>query len=365
MSNVLVLGAGKIGFAVAKMLIGSGDYQVTLSDAVAAGAELAEKHSIPYLDLDVTDAEALGQALSGRDAVVSALPYYLDIIVAEAAAAAGVHYFDPTEDVETARRIRTISETADTVFVPQCGLAPGFIAIVAHHLVGKFDQPHDVKLRVGALPKYPDNALKYNLTWSTDGLINEYCNSCEAIYQGERREVLPLEGLEHFSLDGARYEAFSTSGGIGSLCETLDGKIQNLNYKTVRYPGHRDMIKMLADDLNLCARRDVFKDVIEHGIPFTDQDVVIIFVTVTGMRDGSLTQETYATKIYGSSGDGETSEGGKWSAIQLTTASAICAMVDLQRGGKLPSSGFVKQEDVNFEDFIANRFGRVYAKKQS
>ena len=238
-----------------------------------------------------------------------------------------------------------------------CGLAPGFIAIVASYLVGKFDQPHDVKLRVGALPQYPDNALKYNLTWSTDGLINEYCNPCEAIYQGERREVLPLEGLEHFSLDGARYEAFSTSGGIGSLCETLDGKVQNLNYKTVRYPGHRDMVKMLADDLNLCARRDVFKDVIEHGIPFTKQDVVIIFVTVTGLRGGILTQESYATKIYGSAGD----NGGEWSAIQLTTASAICAMVDLHQGGKLPSSGFVKQEDVNFEDFTANRFGKVYA----
>jgi len=165
--------------------------------------------------------------------------------------------------------------------------------------------------------------------------------------------------LEHFSLDGVRYEAFSTSGGIGSLCETLEGQVENLNYKTVRYPGHRDMIKMLADDLNLCARRDVFKDVIEHGIPLTEQDVVIIFVTVRGRRNDELMQESYAKKIYAEESD-STSLAGPWSAIQLTTATAICAVVDLHNNGKLENKGFVKQEDIDFEDFISNRFGKVY-----
>lgn len=352
-TNLLVLGAGKIGRAAAEMLAGTGDYRVTLADS----HKPEEGHrEITRLHLDVTDDKALAGALKGRDGVISALPYFLDLRIARFAREAGVHYFDPTEDVRTAREIRALAEAGgDTVFIPQCGLAPGFIAIVAHHLVDRFEKPRDVKLRVGALPQFPDNALRYNLTWSTEGLINEYCNTCEVIHEGTRREVPPLEGLEHLSLDGVNYEAFATSGGIGSLCESLAGRVNNLNYKTVRYPGHRDMVKMLAVDLNLCARRDVFKDVIENGIPLTQQDVVVIFVTVTGLKAGKLTQESYAKKIY------DDTEGAGWSAIQLTTASAICAMVDLHREGALPQSGFVRQEETDFQAFIANRFGRVFA----
>ena len=91
--------------------------------------------------------------------------------------------------------------------MPQCGLAPGFISIVANDLVQRFDAVETVRMRVGALPQFPTDALKYNLTWSTDGLINEYCNPCEVIHEGRQIEVLPLEGLEHFSLDGDRYES--------------------------------------------------------------------------------------------------------------------------------------------------------------
>ena len=141
-------------------------------------------------------------------------------------------------------------------------------------------------MRVGALPKFPSNELKYNLTWSTDGLINEYCNECEAIHEGERVEARALDGYEHFSLDGIAYEAFNTSGGLGTLCETFDGKVRNLDYKTVRYPGHRDLIRMLARDLRLCERRELFLEVLENAVPATTQDVVLVFVTVTGERGG-------------------------------------------------------------------------------
>ncbi|MBT3992007.1 MAG: NAD(P)H-binding protein [Rhodospirillaceae bacterium] len=353
-TKVLILGAGKIGTTVGEMLRETEDYDVQFADAHEKSFASSQHNNLNPILLDVTDEKALRKGLEGQDAVISTLPYYLDLQVAQAAADVGVNYFDPTEDVITARKIREMAAGASSAFVPQCGLAPGFIAIVAHHLVNLYEEPLDVKMRVGALPQYPDNALKYNLTWSLDGLINEYCNPCEVIHEGERREVLPLESLEEISLDGVRYEAFSTSGGIGSLCESLDGRVRNLNYKTIRYPGHRDMIKLLANDLNLCSRRDVFKDVIEYGVPLTEQDVVVIFVTVKGNKDGKLHQESYAKKIYGR-------EDGRWSAIQLTTATALCAVVDLHREGKIPRSGFVKQEDIDFEDFISNRFGKVYA----
>jgi saccharopine dehydrogenase-like NADP-dependent oxidoreductase len=352
MGRVLVLGAGKIGVAVAGMLAGSGDYAVTLADADGAALDTRRPPGVAGAVVDVTDGNALAAALAGVDAVVAALPFFLDLRVAEAARVVGISYFDLTEDVATARRIRALAEGADAAFVPQCGLAPGFIAIAAMALVDTFDEVHDVRLRVGALPQFPDNALKYNLTWSTDGLINEYCNPCEAIVDGRAMEVLPLEGLEEFSLDGVHYEAFSTSGGIGTLCETLGGRVANLDYKTVRYPGHRDRIRMLAHDLKLCRRRDVFRDVIEHAVPVTRQDVVLVFVTVVGRRAGLLTQETYARRVYGDA---------TWSAIQKTTAAGVCAMLDLHAHGRLPATGFVRQEEARLADVLGNRFGRVFA----
>ena len=153
-------------------------------------------------------------------------------------------------------------------------------------------------MRVGALPKFPSNALNYNLTWSTDGVINEYCEPCEAIVNGQLRETQPLEELEEFSLDGILYEAFNTSGGLGTLCETLAGKVRNLNYRTIRYPGHAAIMKALLNDLRLRDRRELLKDILENAVPITLQDVVIVFVTVSGMRGGQLVQETYANKIY-------------------------------------------------------------------
>jgi saccharopine dehydrogenase-like NADP-dependent oxidoreductase len=298
--------------------------------------------------------------MEGREAVVSALPFYLNVRVAEAARAAGLHYFDLTEDVETTRAVKTVAGGADTAFMPQCGLAPGFVSIVANDLARRFETLDAVRMRVGALPQYPTNALNYNLTWSTDGLINEYCNPCEAIHDGKRIEVLALQGIEHFSLDGVRYEAFNTSGGLGTLCDTLEGKVRELDYKTVRYPGHCDYIKLLVNDLRLGERRTLFRDVLETAIPMTLQDVVLVFVTVTGMRKGRLTQESYASKIYSREINDIV-----WSAIQLTTASGICTVLDLMRDGRLPARGFVRQEDVPLDDFLANRFGHYYARRDS
>ena len=219
-----------------------------------------------------------------------------------------------------------------------------------------FTSLRDVHMRVGALPIYPTNALKYNLTWSTDGLINEYLNPCEAIIDGQLKETPALQELEHFSLDGLDYEAFNTSGGLGTLCETLAGQVQNLNYKTVRYPGHCDVMKLLCHDLRLGERRELLKDVLEAALPITYQDVVLVFVSVSGNMGTRLTQQSYAKKIYAQKVNGRL-----MSAIQLTTAAGICAMLDLLVANQLPQQGFVRQETVALADFLANRFGRFYA----
>jgi saccharopine dehydrogenase-like NADP-dependent oxidoreductase len=353
--NIALLGAGHIGQTIARLLHHAGDYKVTVIDRNAAALAKLAGEGVATRVVETADRNALGVALKGQRAVVNALPYHLAVDAARAAVAAGAHYFDLTEDVAATREIKRISDGASTVLMPQCGLAPGFIGIVAHHMTKSFDKLDEVKMRVGALPAFPTNALKYNLTWSVDGLINEYCHPCEAIHDGARIEVLPMEGLEHFSLDGTEYEAFNTSGGLGTLCETLDGQVRTLDYKTVRYPGHRDLMCMLLEDLKLKTDQETLKAIMRRSMPATMQDVVLVFVTVSGLRGGTLMQEVFARKIFAERDGPE-----PLSAIQITTAAGICAALDLVREGKLPQSGFVRQEQVELPAFLANRFGRAY-----
>jgi saccharopine dehydrogenase-like NADP-dependent oxidoreductase len=363
MHRVLLLGAGKIGRMIARFLVDSGDYEVVVADADADSlARIADRVAVETKQVDASDRSQLVAALKGCNSVISALSFAYNPLAASAALETGTSYFDLTEDVETTRAVREISAKAakKQIFMPQCGLAPGFISIVANHLTKSFDKLDSVSMRVGALPQFPTGALKYNLTWSTDGLINEYCNPCEAIYESQRIEVLPLEGLEHFSLDGVRYEAFNTSGGLGTLCETLDGKVRQLNYKTIRYMGHQEHMLLLVNELRLNERRELLKDILEHAVPITFQDVVVTFCVVTGMRRGQLVQLTDARKIYHERIGDE-----NWSAIQITTAAGICTVLDMHAQGQLPQSGFVRQEEVDFDAFLANRFGRHYDSKIS
>ncbi|PSJ59412.1 saccharopine dehydrogenase family protein [Pseudaminobacter soli (ex Li et al. 2025)] len=357
MKEIVIVGAGKIGATIADMLADTGDYRVTVVDRSQAQLDALEVGgNIATRQLDIGQDGVLESVLAGKFAVLSAAPFHLTTKIAEAAAKTGVHYLDLTEDVASTRRVKELAASASSTFIPQCGLAPGFISIVASDLAKNFDTLDSLRMRVGALPQYPSNALNYNLTWSTDGVINEYIEPCEAIVNGELTEVPALEEREEFSLDGVTYEAFNTSGGLGTLCETLKGKVRTLNYRTIRYPGHVALMKALLNDLGLRHRREVLKDIFENALPATLQDVVVIFVTVSGRKNGRLLQETYANKIY-SRRVGEMVR----SAIQITTASGICAVLDMLANGALPQKGFVRQEDIALEAFLANRFGRNYA----
>lgn len=358
--RVVVIGCGKIGSAIVKLLHGSGRFDL----------KVIEQHtpllqSIAHLDnvftesFAVQDDRQLSTAISGWDVVVSACSYDVNPLIAAACGRAGCSYFDLTEDVETTRSIRAVSERArpGQIFMPQCGLAPGFIGILAWDLCQHFDRLDSVKMRVGALPKYPTNRMMYNLTWSTDGLINEYCNLCEAIQDHKKIDLVALEGLEQISLDGVVYEAFNTSGGLGTLCETLHGNVRELNYKTVRYRGHQYLMQFLIRELLMGDqhKRPLLKTILEEAVPMTRQDVVLTFASVSGWREGQFEQLTDARKIYHRKLNGES-----WSSIQLTTASSLCAVVDLHFAGKLPRQGFVRQEDVKLADFLATEFGEVY-----
>ncbi|CAG0990775.1 saccharopine dehydrogenase (NAD+, L-lysine forming) [Phycisphaerales bacterium] len=388
-SNVLVLGAGKVGKSVAELLLmcGKGSYRVTIADrdqrsldeALVNLANLKGKVSHPVefdaARVDVGNPAEVRRALQGRDYVVCMLPFNFVKGIAEAANELGVHYFDVTEDVATTDHIRAIDQAgkAKVALVPQCGLAPGYIAVAAYGVARQFDKVHDLTLRVGALPQYPTNQLKYNVTWSAAGVINEYCEPCNVMLNGHPVKVPALEGLERFSFEGVEYEAFYTSGGVGTLIETLQGEKRlspgaNVAYKTIRYPGHRDLMRCLLHDLGLAAERAepdakgqkfdrwTLIDLFDHALARTLQDVVVVFINAVGEKDGRLWQVNFertvrATPLFGR----------VWPAIELTTAAGVCAFVDLHRAGKMPrKTGFIRQEEVSLPMFAETPFGQVF-----
>jgi saccharopine dehydrogenase-like NADP-dependent oxidoreductase len=362
MHKVLILGAGKIGALISGLLAESGDYEVTLGDVHSAAAEAVVKahgsRNLRAVALDASDAGALAHhfGLHKPHAVVSSLPYYCNPAVAKAARKGNAHYFDLTEDVEVTHSVRRIARGASKAFVPQCGLAPGFISIAANELAKHFDELRSIKLRVGALPQHPNNVLKYSLTWSTEGLINEYGNPCEAVVDGKLVHAAPLEGLEEIEIDGTLYEAFNTSGGLGSLAESYGKQCEQINYKTMRYPGHCAQMRLLMNDLKLNTDRATLKRVLEHAVPQTLQDVVIVYAAVAGKQDGELREENYVNKIYP-----QVIAGRLWSAIQVTTAAGITAVVDLVLASPRRYKGFVAQEQFNLPEILENRFGHYYA----
>ncbi len=390
MKSVLVLGGGRVGKSVAELLLGCGRgaFQVTLADHDEANLRTAEqnlrrlKDFVPepprfaFRKTDATSAASLREALKGHDYVVCMLPFNLVEPVAAAAYELGVHYFDVTEDVRATESVGALAAggRARSALVPQCGLAPGYIAIAAHDVAQGFDRIHELTLRVGALPQFPTNALKYNSTWSTAGLVNEYCEPCKVMLDGTVVKAPALEGLEHFSLEGIEYEAFYTSGGVGSLIETLTaerktGPDSRIAYKTIRYPGHRDLMKLLLHDLRLGEKagataaapggrvfdRTLLMALLDHAVPRTIQDVVVIFVNCIGMKNGRLEQFNLRRLIRAKEMFGRT-----WPAIELTTAAGVCAMVDLHRMGRLSQTGLILQEQCTLAMLRETPLAAVY-----
>ena len=304
---------------------------------------------------DVSDVKRMSETMSRFDSVVSALPYFLNKDIAKIAHDKGLHYFDLTEDVDTTNYIRDLSKTSNSVMAPQCGLAPGFIGIIGAHLAHQFTKVRDIELRVGALPKYPNGLLAYSFTWSPAGVINEYINDAEAIHNGERKMVSSLDGFEYINIGGREFEAFTTSGGLGTMCETFEGKVDTLNYKTIRYPGHGKLMKFLIQELILKEKKEMLTEILENAKPPVKEDVVYVYAVVEGWQDEKLLRSEYykafsPLKI----------ENKECRAISWTTAASIAAVVEMVHNGDLPSRGFIKQEEISYEKFIKTESGSLY-----
>jgi saccharopine dehydrogenase-like NADP-dependent oxidoreductase len=335
-----IIGAGKIGKTIYQYLCDHG-FDVEITDVV--------KTDIDNTVLDASNQTELKSFVEKKDIIISATLYHLNIGIADMCAICDTAYFDLTEDTEVSEHIRKLN--TKTFMMPQCGLAPGAVNIIASDLIKKFDTVDKVKMRVGALPKYPTNAMAYYLTWSTDGLINEYVNDCDVLSNHKHIKTQPLDGLEQIYIDGDRYEAFNTSGGSASMCVTFADKVKSLSYKTIRYPGHQASMKFLLDDLNLRHNKKKFVDLFDQEVPYTTSDVVVMLISVIGYKDGKLLEKTWSKKIYGEDGH---------SAIQRTTASGVCSVVTAYANNELVGEGFISQESIDYKIFTNNKFGKVY-----
>lgn len=249
-----------------------------------------------------------------------------------------------------------MSKVSQVVMAPQCGLAPGFIAIVGASLARDFDKIRSIKLRVGALPKHPTGLLGYAFNWSPEGVVNEYLNDCEVIEGGVRKWVSPLEWIEKIVIDGLQLEAFTTSGGLGTMCETYEGLVENLDYKSIRYQGHAAQMNFLLHELLMREDRANVGKILVNAKPPVNEDVVYIHASVEGWKGGNLNREEFVREY-----SPVEIAGASRSAIAWTTAASICAVVELVSSGNLPARGFVRQEEIPLATFLATHNGRLYA----
>jgi saccharopine dehydrogenase-like NADP-dependent oxidoreductase len=348
MEKIAVLGLGKVGILVATLLHESG-FEVTGIDNVA------KKQKFKTLKSSVTGYKTLLKILEENDAVVSCLPYHLNENVVKAAYEAGIHYFDLTEDVPTSEYIKKLSKTSKGVMAPQCGLAPGFIAIVGASLANKFSKLRSIELRVGALPQHPKGELGYAFNWSPEGVVNEYLNDCIVIQNGEIKRVPSMQYLDKIVIKGNRLESFTTSGGLGTMCETYEGKVEELFYKTMRYPGHMQLMRFFFHELLMKKNRKEAGEILVKAKPPVNDDVVYVHAAVEGYKGKELSRDEFVQAYYPKQIAGQ-----QWRAISWTTACSIAATIEMVANGDLPKKGFLKQEDIPLEKFLKTKNGSYY-----
>jgi saccharopine dehydrogenase-like NADP-dependent oxidoreductase len=349
MKTILVFGMGKVGTLVGILL--NKRFAVTGFDKNIP----TEPTGFDCIQGDIHDQSLLEKTIPQFDAVVSCMPYNLNLSIARIAHAHGIHYFDLTEDVPTTEAIMQMSLTARAVMAPQCGLAPGLIGIIGANLAHRFTKLRDIELRVGALPRYPNGLLAYSFTWSPAGVINEYINDAEVIHNGTRKMVPSLDGIESINIEGRDYEAFSTSGGLGTMCQTYAGKVDTLNYKTIRYPGHAQLMRFLLYELILKDKRELVESILTEAKPPVEDDVVLVYAVVEGWKGNALAREEYYRSFHPIDINGK-----KWRAISWTTAASIAAVVEMVADQKLPQKGFLKQEEIDFSTFLETQNGQLF-----
>jgi lysine 6-dehydrogenase len=309
----LVLGAGMMGSAAAYDLAhASPDNEVVLTDINLQKATQSAKTiggNIHPRRIDVNNHADLVEVMTGCAAVISAVTYSVNVQVTRAAIEAGVHLCDLGGNNEVVRRQLGLDNEAKArgiTVLPNCGLAPGLINILAVSGSKQFDELDSIHLRVGGLPRHPRPPLNYQIVFSVEGLINEYTEQAEVIREGEVRHIDSMAELEtlRFPDPFGELEAFTTSGGLSTLPHYFAGKVKNLDYKTIRYRGHCERFKTLIDlgfatsepmmvGGSVKTNREFFADLLRKKLDFGDKDVVLARATLTGKHGNAMKTLVY------------------------------------------------------------------------
>jgi lysine 6-dehydrogenase len=301
--KILVLGAGRMGFGAVYDLARQRDVdRVTVADVAAerahkVAAVAGNDKAVPVV-LDVTDQRAVVDLMRGHDAVLSCVVYTLNEKLARAAIEARTNFCDLGGNnavVAAELALDAAARRSGVNVIPDCGLAPGMVAVLVSHGAARFESLDEIHIRVGGLPLKPKPPLDYQLVFSVEGLINEYVERARVIRDGRIIEVASMTELEEleFPKPFERMEAFQTSGGTSTLPETFLGKVKQLDYKTIRYPGHCAKFKTMIDlglassepvqvDGTRVAPRRLFGDLLMRHLPADEPDVVLVRVEFAG-----------------------------------------------------------------------------------
>jgi len=313
--NMLVLGGGLMGRAAAYDMCRQPDVgEVVIADIDEAkaieAAAFTRCEAATARRLDVHYRESVLELMKDADACLGAVSYTVNLELSKIAIEAGTHFNDMGGNntvVSAQLELDAAAKKAGISIIPDTGLAPGMVSILALHGIGRMDEAASVRIRVGGLPQSPEPPLDYMLVFSVQGLVNEYVEPCVAIRGGKVVEdIEPLIDVEQieFPPPFGTLEAFNTSGGTSTLPRTLLGRVSELDYKTIRYPGHaakmRTMLEIgLMDSEPIevggaeVSPRDVFETLLDTHIPHGDDDIVLVRVTVEGVKDGKSARATY------------------------------------------------------------------------
>jgi lysine 6-dehydrogenase len=357
MTDITVLGGGIVGTAAAWDLVRRG-YEVTVADADPdAARRAAETSGARPVVVDVTT-ESLSRALATTRLVVSCVPYAFGEHLLDAAITAGCHYLDLGGNPTVVSRQKALHDRAldaGVVAVPDCGLAPGFANVLAVGAVealgaGPIDE---VRLRVGALPAEPIGALGYQLAFNPAGLINEYAEPCEILTGGRYATVEPLTGFETVEWEAwGPLEAFHTAGGSSSLTRMWEGRVVELDYKTLRFPGHghpfRTMLEIGLFDETLqpgtgTAPRAVLLEALGANLPAGGPDLVLVRVWATATRGGI--RRTIGYEVEDRNDD-------TFTALSRTTAFPTTALAHLILAGTVSDPGVRTMDETVSPDLL-------------
>jgi len=296
---LLSSGAGKIGSMNAEFLAVAGDYAVdccrSLATAIGSAGNLGGRHKVA---VDIRQADALRKVADRKFAVLSAASLSRHAPHCRSGQGSRRHYLDLTEDVASTRAVKQLELGRPHRVYPAMRIGAGIHHHVASDLASRFDTLNDVRMRVGALPKFPSNALNYNLTWSTTASSTNTANRAKPSSMASSKKPSRWKNWKSFSLDGHFVRGIQHLGRPRHVVRNLGRQGPTSITAPFVYPGHAAIMKALLNDLRLRDRRELLKDILENAVPINLQDVVIVFATVSGMRAGQLMQENLRHKIY-------------------------------------------------------------------